>query len=74
MFQLKYMKRVIASIILVIAISQNISAQSKDAQAIRNSMNEQLAAWKQMLSADVPAFNALIQSTNVPALYVPPEG
>jgi hypothetical protein len=40
---------------------------------LRGQLDQQLAAWKQILSVDVPAFNALVQSTNVPALYLPPE-
>jgi hypothetical protein len=41
---------------------------------LRGQLDQQLAAWKQILSVDVPAFNSLVQSTNVPVLYLPPEG
>jgi hypothetical protein len=41
---------------------------------LRGQLDQQLTEWRQILSADVPAFNALVQSTNVPALYLPPEG
>jgi hypothetical protein len=36
-------------------------------------LNQQLAAWKQILSTDVPAFNNYMKSSNIPALYLPPE-
>jgi photosystem II stability/assembly factor-like uncharacterized protein len=39
---------------------------------LRGQTDEQLAAWKQIMSTDVPAFNELVKSSNVPALYLPP--
>ncbi|MGE5324705.1 MAG: VPS10 domain-containing protein [Actinomycetota bacterium] len=39
---------------------------------LRGRLDQQLAAWKQLLSSDVPAFNQLVHNSNVPALYVPP--
>ena len=39
---------------------------------LRTQLDEQLAAWKQIMSADVPAFNELVKNSNVPALYLPP--
>lgn len=41
---------------------------------LRDRLNQQLAAWKQLLASDVPAFNQLVHNSNVPALYVPPSG
>ncbi|HEX5434102.1 MAG TPA: glycosyl hydrolase, partial [Candidatus Angelobacter sp.] len=41
---------------------------------LRGRLDQQLAAWKQLLSTDVPAFNQLVHNINVPALYVPPSG
>jgi DNA-binding FrmR family transcriptional regulator len=37
-------------------------------------LDQQLAAWKQIIATDVPAFNQAMKSTNTPALYLPPEG
>jgi len=34
-------------------------------------LDQQLVAWKQIMSSDVPAFNDAVK-TNVPLLYVPP--
>jgi hypothetical protein len=39
---------------------------------LRGQLDEQLAAWKQIMSADVPAFNELVKNSNIPALYLPP--
>jgi chromosome segregation ATPase len=41
---------------------------------LRGELDRQLAAWKQIMSADVPAFNQVIKNSNVPALYLPPAG
>ncbi len=41
---------------------------------LRSQLDQQLAAWKQILSTDVPAFNQLVKNSNVPVLYVPPAG
>lgn len=41
---------------------------------LKGRLDQQLAAWKQILSADVPAFNALIKQTDLPVLYVPSAG
>jgi photosystem II stability/assembly factor-like uncharacterized protein/DNA-binding FrmR family transcriptional regulator len=41
---------------------------------LRGQLDQQLAAWKQILATDVPAFNQLIRSNNVPALYLSPTG
>jgi photosystem II stability/assembly factor-like uncharacterized protein len=41
---------------------------------LRGRLDAQLAAWKQIKSNDVPAFNELIRNSNVPALYLPPAG
>jgi hypothetical protein len=41
---------------------------------LRSRLDEQLAAWKQIMSSDVPAFNQSIKNSNVPALYLPPAG
>ena len=40
---------------------------------LRGQLDQQLAAWKQIVSADVPAFNQAMKSSNTPALYLPPE-
>jgi photosystem II stability/assembly factor-like uncharacterized protein len=40
---------------------------------LRGQLDQQLAAWKQLMSADVPAFNEAMKSSNIPALYLPPE-
>jgi photosystem II stability/assembly factor-like uncharacterized protein len=41
---------------------------------LRSQLDQQLAAWKQIMATDVPAFNQLMKSSNVPALYLPPPG
>ena len=41
---------------------------------LRSQPDEQLEVWKRILSTDVPAFNELVKSKNVPALYLPPAG
>jgi photosystem II stability/assembly factor-like uncharacterized protein len=41
---------------------------------LRGQLDQQLAAWKQIMSADVPAFNQAMKSSSAPALYLPPEG
>jgi photosystem II stability/assembly factor-like uncharacterized protein len=41
---------------------------------LRGELDRQLAAWKQIMSTDVPAFNQVIKNSNVPALYLPPAG
>ncbi|HLW52610.1 MAG TPA: glycosyl hydrolase [Candidatus Angelobacter sp.] len=41
---------------------------------LRAQLDQQLAAWKQILSGDVPAFNQLMKTNSVPALYLPPAG
>jgi hypothetical protein len=41
---------------------------------LRGKLDQQLAAWKQIMSTDVPAFNQLVHSSDVPALYLPPTG
>ncbi|HKD45300.1 MAG TPA: glycosyl hydrolase [Candidatus Angelobacter sp.] len=41
---------------------------------LRAELDEQLAAWNHIMSADVPAFNQAIKSSNVPALYLPQAG
>jgi photosystem II stability/assembly factor-like uncharacterized protein len=41
---------------------------------LRGRLDQQLAAWKQIMASDVPAFNELIRNSNVPALYLPPAG
>ena len=41
---------------------------------LRGQLDQQLAAWKQIMSTDVPAFNQAMKSSNTPALYLPPEG
>jgi hypothetical protein len=40
---------------------------------LRSQLDQQLAAWKQLVSTDVPAFNEAMKNSNTPALYVPPE-
>ena len=39
---------------------------------LRGRLDQQLAAWKQIMSSDVPAFNDAVKQTNVPLLYVSP--
>jgi photosystem II stability/assembly factor-like uncharacterized protein len=41
---------------------------------LRAQLDQQLAAWKQINASDVPAFNQLVKSSNIPALYLPPAG
>lgn len=41
---------------------------------LRGQLDQQLTAWKQILGADVPAFNEFMKSSNVPVLYFPPGG
>jgi len=41
---------------------------------LRGQLDQQLAAWKQIMTADVPAFNDFMKNSNVPALYLPPVG
>jgi len=41
---------------------------------LRDKLDQQLAAWKQIMSSDVPAFNQLVHNSDVPALYLPPVG
>jgi photosystem II stability/assembly factor-like uncharacterized protein len=41
---------------------------------LRSQLDQQLGAWKQLISADVPAFNEVMKNSNTPALYLPPEG
>jgi hypothetical protein len=41
---------------------------------LRSQLDQQLAAWKQIMSADVPAFNDAMKNSNPPALYLPPAG
>jgi DNA-binding FrmR family transcriptional regulator len=40
---------------------------------LRSQLDQQLAAWKQLVSTDVPAFNEAMKNSNTPALYLPPE-
>jgi seryl-tRNA synthetase len=39
---------------------------------LRGRLDQQLAAWKQIMSTDVPAFNQVVKSSDIPALYLPP--
>src|SRR5262249_9604025 len=41
---------------------------------LRGRLDKQLAAWKQILATDIPAFNALIKQTDIPMLYLPSAG
>jgi len=41
---------------------------------LREQLDQQLAAWKQIADSDVPAFNQLVKSSNIPALYLAPAG
>jgi hypothetical protein len=47
--------------------------QYEVARMLRGQLDQQLAAWKQLISTDVPAFNELIRKSNVPTLYLPPQ-
>jgi len=39
---------------------------------LRGQLDQQLTAWKQLVSADIPAFNQAVKGANIPALYLPP--
>jgi Zn-dependent M32 family carboxypeptidase len=41
---------------------------------LRGQLDQQLAAWKQIMAADVPAFNDFMKGINIPALYLSPNG
>jgi photosystem II stability/assembly factor-like uncharacterized protein len=41
---------------------------------LRARLDQQLAAWKQIVSTEVPAFNQLVHNSDVPALYLPRTG
>ncbi len=41
---------------------------------LRGQLDQQLAAWKQIMATDVPAFNDFMKGINIPALYLPPAG
>ncbi|MCU1255573.1 MAG: hypothetical protein JWM83_1872, partial [Candidatus Angelobacter sp.] len=41
---------------------------------LRSQLDQQLAAWKQIMATDVPTFNQAMKSSDTPALYLPPEG
>jgi hypothetical protein len=43
-------------------------------KSLRGQLDQQLAAWKQIMSSDVPAFNDFMKGINIPALYLPPSG
>jgi hypothetical protein len=43
-------------------------------KSLRGQLDQQLAAWKQIMAADVPAFNDFMKGINIPALYLPPQG
>jgi photosystem II stability/assembly factor-like uncharacterized protein len=43
-------------------------------KSMRGQLDQQLAAWKQIMSSDVPAFNDFMKGINIPALYLPPTG
>jgi hypothetical protein len=40
---------------------------------LRSQLDQQLVAWKQLMSTDVPAFNEAMKNSNTPALYLPTE-
>jgi hypothetical protein len=47
------------------------SSSTKSSSCIRGKLdNQQLAAWKQILASDVPAFNEQVGRTDIPVLYV----
>jgi hypothetical protein len=48
--------------------------QYEVAKMLRGQLDQQLAAWKQIMSTDVPAFNELVKKSDVPVLYLPPAG
>jgi DNA-binding FrmR family transcriptional regulator len=39
-------------------------------KTLRDQLDQQLAAWKQIMASDVPAFNEFMKGVNVPALYL----
>jgi hypothetical protein len=39
---------------------------------LRGQLDQQLAAWRQIMSSDVPAFNAAVKRSDLPVLYLPP--
>ena len=39
---------------------------------LRGQLDQQLAAWKQILATDVPALNETVKKSNIPALYLSP--
>jgi photosystem II stability/assembly factor-like uncharacterized protein len=41
---------------------------------LRGQLDQQLAAWRQITSSDVAAFNQLVKTSNIPALYLAPGG
>lgn len=41
---------------------------------LRGRLDQQLAAWKQVMASDVPAFNASVKQTDIPILYVTSAG
>jgi photosystem II stability/assembly factor-like uncharacterized protein/DNA-binding FrmR family transcriptional regulator len=41
---------------------------------LRSQLDQQLAAWKQIMSTEVPAFNEAMKNSSTPALYLPPGG
>jgi hypothetical protein len=41
-------------------------------QLLRGRLDQQLAVWRQIVSSDVPAFNLVVQQSQVPLLYLPP--
>jgi photosystem II stability/assembly factor-like uncharacterized protein len=47
--------------------------QNEAFRMLRGQLDQQLAAWKQIMSVDVPAFNQSMKNTSIPALYLPPE-
>jgi seryl-tRNA synthetase len=48
--------------------------QSEVFKMLRGQLDQQLAAWKQITSTDVPAFNEAMKGSNTPVLYLPPDG
>jgi photosystem II stability/assembly factor-like uncharacterized protein len=41
---------------------------------LRARLDQQLSAWKQIMSTDVPAFNEAVKKVDIPVLYVPSTG
>jgi hypothetical protein len=41
-------------------------------QLLRGRLDQQLAAWRQILTSDVPAFNAMVKRSDLPLLYLAP--